>query len=90
MGEWENEEGKIDMNKCPFCGGKLDKKTVTYPQSYRGNIYILENVPADVCSQCGEVLISPEILERVRKMAWAGGKPRRKAEVPVYDLADVK
>lgn len=78
------------MNGCPFCGGKLIKKTITHPQSYQGKIFILENVPAEVCSQCGEVLISPEVLEKIQELVWSGEKPGRKAEVPVYDLAEVR
>ncbi|MDO8635245.1 MAG: type II toxin-antitoxin system MqsA family antitoxin [Dehalococcoidia bacterium] len=78
------------MNKCPFCGGQLDKKTITYPQVYEGKIYILENVPAEVCTQCGEVLISPEVLEKIQELVWSREKPGRKAEVPVYDLAEVR
>lgn len=78
------------MNKCPFCGGKPIKRTITHPQSYQGRIYILENVSAEVCSQCGEVLIAPEILKRIQKIVWSGEEPRRKTEAPVYDLAEVK
>ena len=78
------------MIKCPFCRGKLIEKTITHPQSYQGKIYILENVPAEVCSQCGEVLISPEVLEKIQELVWSGEKPGRKAEVPVYDLAEVR
>ena len=78
------------MNKCPFCGGKLIRKTITHPQAYLGKIYILENVPAEVCSQCGEVLISPEVLEKIQELVWSGEKPGRRAEVPVYDLAEAR
>lgn len=76
------------MTKCPFCGGKLEKKTVTHPQSYQGKIYILENIPAEICSQCGEVLLQPEVLEKVQQLIWSGAAPRYTAKVPVYDLAE--
>lgn len=77
------------MSKCPFCGGKLEEKTITHPQSYRGKIYILENVPAEVCPQCGEVLLHPEVLKKIQQLVWSEIAPRHTREVPVYDLAEV-
>ncbi len=78
------------MTKCPFCKGELRKKTVTHPQVYRGKVYILENIPAEVCSQCGEVLLRPEVLEKIQQLIWSDAEPKRLAEVAVYDLAEVK
>ena len=78
------------MTKCPFCGGKLEERVVTHPQTYLSKVYILENVPAEVCSQCGEVLLRPEILERMQQLVWSGVAPTCITQVPVYDLAEVK
>lgn len=77
------------VKKCPFCGGELREKTVTHLQSYQGKVYILENVPAEVCTQCGEVLLRPEVLEKMQQLVWSGAAPKRTAKVPVYDLAEV-
>ncbi|MBI4287931.1 MAG: type II toxin-antitoxin system MqsA family antitoxin [Chloroflexi bacterium] len=77
------------MTKCPFCKGELSKKTVTHPQVYRGKVYILENIPAEVCSQCGEVLLRPGVLEKIQQLIWSHTQPKRTAEVPVYDLAEI-
>jgi len=78
------------MRRCPLCGGELEEKTITHPQEYKGRIIILENVPAKVCRQCGEVLLGPDVLERVQSVVWAEATPRRTTRVPVYDLAEVK
>jgi len=86
----EDKEGRQTMRRCPLCGGELEEKTVTHPQEYKGRIIILENVPAEVCLQCGEVLLRPDVLERVQAVVWSEAAPRRTAQVPVYDLADVK
>ena len=78
------------MKKCPLCGGELEKKTITHPQEYKGRIIFLENVPAEVCRQCGEVLLRPDVLERVQELVRSETAPKRTARVPVYDLAEVK
>lgn len=90
MAQLENKEVKEIVTKCPFCGGELRERVVTYPQSYQGKVYILENVPAEVCSQCGEVLLRPKVLERMQQLVWSGVSPKRTAQVPVYDLAEVR
>ena len=76
------------MTECPICGGKLKDKTVTHPQEYKGKLVILENVPAEVCQQCGEVLFRPEVVEKMQRLVWSESKPRRTTCLPVYDLAE--
>ena len=77
------------MKQCPLCGGELEGRAVTYPQEYKGRIVLLENVPAEVCRQCGEVLVQPDVLERVQKIVWSEAAPKRMTSIPVYDLAEV-
>jgi YgiT-type zinc finger domain-containing protein len=77
------------MNLCPFCGSPLGRKRVTHPQEYNGRVVILENVPAEVCRQCGEVLLRPGVLEHVQRVVWSEKPPERTAQVPVYDLAEI-
>lgn len=77
------------MRNCPLCGGELEAKTITHPQEYEGAVFILENVPVEVCVQCGEVLLRPDVLEKIQKIVWSEQAPGRTASVPVYDLAEV-
>ena len=90
MARLKNKKGEKTMSKCPFCGGELEAKTITHPQSYRDKVYILENVPAEVCRQCGEVLLHPEVLKRKQRLMWSETAPRYTREVPVYDLTEVR
>jgi len=73
-----------------LCGCELQDRTITHPQEYRGKIVILENVPAELCRQCGEVLLRPDVLERVQQVVWSETAPKRTTRVPVYDLAEAK
>ena len=71
---------------CPLCGGGLESRHISRPQYFEGNLVILENVPAEVCLQCGEVLLSPSVVERMQETVWSGKPVKRTAHVPVYDL----
>ena len=77
-----------ELRQCPLCGGGFEEKRITHPQQYEGKIIILENVPAKVCRQCGEVLLAPNVVGQLQKVVWAAGAPKRTAQVPVYDLTD--
>jgi YgiT-type zinc finger domain-containing protein len=90
MDRMEGKEGRQGMKRCPLCGGELKERKITHPQEYNGKIIILENLPAEVCLQCGEVLLSPDILERVQELVWSKTAPKRRTSVPVYDLAEAK
>ena len=74
---------------CALCKGTVAEGLITYVQEYKGRVVIIENVPAEVCDHCGEKFLRPEIAERIQKLVWESPEPKRKAEVPVYDLAEV-
>ena len=74
---------------CAFCKGDLEEKTITYPTQYQGRLVVIENVPAEVCRQCGEILLRPEVVEKLQQIIW-GKVPRQKTvEVDSYDFAQV-
>ena len=75
--------------QCYVCRGDTEERLIRYVQEYQGRIVIVENVPAEVCTQCGEQLLRPEIAEKIQRLIWEHPEPKRKAEVPVYDLAGV-
>lgn len=86
------EEITILTGNCRKCGGQIAKATVDRPLVLKGKIIIVENVPAEVCSRCGELVkvqLDSELEEKVRQLVESGAQPHRVAEVPVYDLADV-
>jgi YgiT-type zinc finger domain-containing protein len=39
---------------CEFCGGGTRKKKVTRQHWLEGKLYLVENVEAEVCKECGE------------------------------------
>ncbi len=51
--------------KCEFCGSATAKKRVRKPHWLRGKLYIVENVEAEVCQECGERYFHAAILDRI-------------------------
>jgi len=67
----------------------MAEQKVRVSLDYQGRVYIFDNVPADVCSQCGEVLLRPQVAKKLESLMRAGATPERTEAVPVYDLAAV-
>lgn len=78
------------MQDCDLCGGKTEKKSISYSLFYEGHWIIVEHVPARVCQQCGEKLFSPDTVEQLQKIIWSKRKPTKKIDTPVFDMTLTK
>lgn len=74
--------------KCDVCQGKMTWQLISYFQFFEGQFIIVENVPAWVCEQCGEVFYEPDTVEKLQQLIWSRPTPQRTISVPVLDLAD--
>jgi len=75
------------MNECLYCKGHLEEKLVTRLQEYQGRWYIIENLPALVCSHCGETYYTPESHDRVIDLITGDAQPIRIEAVAVMDAS---
>jgi YgiT-type zinc finger domain-containing protein len=73
---------------CPICGGRFEERIITHQQSWGEQLYEFENVPALVCSQCGEVWLSGEVGQLIESILKQQPKPKRYHQVPVFSLAE--
>jgi len=76
------------MKPCSIqaCSGEYEEKHIAHVVEHHGSVIVLENVPADVCSVCGDVLLSLDTVEAIEAVLKNPGKPIR--TVPVYQLPD--
>ena len=51
--------------KCEFCGGETRPKRVKRQHWLHGKLYIVENMEADVCTECGERYYHAKTLDAV-------------------------
>jgi YgiT-type zinc finger domain-containing protein len=70
-----------------YCKGQLEERLVTRVQEYEGHWYIIENLPALVCRQCGEMFQPPQAHDRVIDLITGGAEPVRMESVPVMDAS---
>jgi YgiT-type zinc finger domain-containing protein len=75
----------MSEQNCRYCGGTLEKQQVPRLQRSEGRWFLIENVPALVCRQCGEQYFSPESHDLVIDLIRGNHEPSRTEIVPVYD-----
>jgi HTH-type transcriptional regulator/antitoxin MqsA len=73
--------------RCVFCGGTVEKKMVTFIYDEDDRYVVVENVPAEQCTKCGEKTYSPEVTDELLKFAKDDVKPEKFIRIPVHDFA---
>ncbi len=48
---------------CEFCGGATTRKKVRKQHWLRGKLFVVENVEAEVCGECGERYFHAKTLD---------------------------
>ncbi|GFE69964.1 hypothetical protein CFPU101_25740 [Chroococcus sp. FPU101] len=73
------------MFTCHFCGSE-EAHQVLVDETFRinGKLVLVEKVPAEVCSRCGEVIFCAEMAEKVRILVQGQTEPTRAIKVDVF------
>lgn len=73
--------------KCSIegCPGKYEEKKIVHTVRHQGQVIVIDHVPADVCSVCGDVLLKPETVRRIETLLQTASHPASK--VPLYEYA---
>ncbi|MBD3292250.1 MAG: YgiT-type zinc finger protein [Armatimonadia bacterium] len=67
------------------CPGEYEERTIVHTVRHRGEIVVIEGVPAEVCSVCGDVLLTPETVRRIKALLEHRTEPG--ATAPLYQYA---
>jgi YgiT-type zinc finger domain-containing protein len=71
---------------CEFCGGQTAKKKVKKQHWLHGKLYIVENVEAEVCSECGERYFHAKTLDKIDRLLETKHSVKGKMEVEVVSM----
>ena len=71
---------------CEFCRGKTRKKKVRRQHWLHGKLSIVENVPAEVCLECGERYFLAATLDEIDQHISAEHEVKEHLDVEVVSL----
>ena len=74
------------MERCYFCGGRVIPKRVRHIHEWGERVLIFNDVPAEVCQQCGEVYFGPDALQMMDKVTLGQSQAASYVSVPVFSM----
>jgi len=81
--------GSNVKNICVFCSGDIRKNIVTVVKERKGKVFIIENVPAGVCTQCGEREDDVDVISKLETIMVKRKAIKMENLVPVADFTEV-
>lgn len=80
------------MSKCYFCGGKTIIKKIDVDFRWGDKLFVIQNVPVEICTKCGERYYSAKVSSKMDKIVQKSLKskeikPKEVLEVPVFNFA---
>lgn len=71
---------------CELCGGSTIRKKVRRQHWLEGKLYLVENVEAEVCLECGERYFHATVLDRIDQLLKADHSVKQHLDVEVVSL----
>ncbi len=65
--------------------GEYEERLIVHMVKKGGEVFVFENVPAEVCSVCSDTLLRPETVRHLEKLIQGKSKPEKL--VPLYNYA---
>lgn len=84
MADSDAKEGVMNCS-VEGCAGQYEVRQVVHPVRFRGEVVVIDHVPAEVCPLCGDVLFRPETVRRIEELLRNLARPDR--TVPLYEYA---
>lgn len=73
---------------CPLCGGTKEPGSTTFAVDVGSGVVVVRDVPATVCSLCGDELIDDVIAEKLEQIVQDA--KNKKMLVEIATLADIR
>ncbi|MGI8475111.1 MAG: YgiT-type zinc finger protein [Thermomicrobiales bacterium] len=73
--------------ECTYgdCSGVYEEREIIHTVRQNGQVVVIDHVPAEVCAECGDVLLKPETIRRIESLLREAATPI--ATAPVYEFA---
>ena len=71
---------------CEFCGGETETRRIKKQHWLHGKLYIVENVQADVCRECGEKYFHATTLDAIDRLLEGNHEIKGSMEVEIISF----
>jgi YgiT-type zinc finger domain-containing protein len=79
------DKAEPERMKCSIdgCSGVYEVKTVIHTVRAGGRVVVIDHVPAEVCSVCGDVLLAPQTVRHIEQLL--ANLPKPDQTVPLFE-----
>jgi len=86
--EMDQSNAKEPEMRCNIadCLGKYEQREVVHTVRQGDRIIVINHVPAEVCTVCGDVLFTPATVRRIEALRKTTAPPAR--SVPLYEFSE--
>lgn len=67
------------------CPGEYEERKILHTVRHSGEVVVIDQVPAEVCTICGDILFSPETVRHIENMLEKTLSPKK--TIPLYEYA---
>ena len=77
-----------DYGKCQICGEQMVERQIKQDFWIKGDLIVIEDVPAGVCPQCGEKIVRADVGRQIAALITdiERMQPVRSISVPVLQF----
>jgi YgiT-type zinc finger domain-containing protein len=62
------KRGKDKIKRCALCGGEMYEGITTIPFLIGEKVVVIKDVPAEICSDCGEAYMKSSVVDKVESV----------------------
>jgi YgiT-type zinc finger domain-containing protein len=67
----------------------MQETRIRHVQTWQDQVVVFDQVPADVCGHCGEVLLAGWVVDKLNNILWSKAPATQTLQASVYDLSDL-
>jgi len=86
MGQINDDDTDVIPMRCSIegCPGQYERKQIVHTARQRGQVIVIDHVPAQVCSTCGDVLLEVQTSRHIEDLLKKTTQPSRTARLYEY------
>lgn len=73
----KKDSKRYDYGTCHACGGPMRPKLIKQDFWIKGNLIVIEGIPAGACTRCGEKVVQAEVGRSIAELVADPHRPRR-------------
>ena len=87
---------KCSVDGCP---GEYEQREIVHVEHHGNEIMVIEHVPAEVCTICGDVLFTPDTVRQLERLQHNSVRQLERLQhnsvrptrtIPLYDFTQAK